>query len=237
MADYERRFLNTFDMLDSHWGDLVPSKLPSNDDKDTAIEKLKGYDFFLKGACKTRFSGLQNILTAVDEQRGLAGLQAWVNSIDGDAPGMESYKLEATSRMLEVLRNESPERAANWVAANAGQGFIKGSDIVSTAKVFAETPQGQLNWITALPGEADRSAIYLPFRAFLRDDFDAAAAWLVKQPADPIYDKVIAHFAQEAAAYDPQAARLWANEITEERLKEFMLKDIDKAQQTEVPRP
>ena len=61
LADYERRFVSTFDMLNSHWGDLLPSKLPQNDDKPTAIEKLKAY-LFLKGACKKRFDELKQQL-------------------------------------------------------------------------------------------------------------------------------------------------------------------------------
>ena len=186
---------------------------------------------------RARLSGLESMLRAIEEQRGLAGLEAWASRMDGEADGLRSYKLEATSRMLEILREESPARAAAWVAANAGQGYVPATDIVATAKVFADNPEGQLDWIAALPEAANRSALAGPFRAFLREDFDAASAWLASQPLDSAYDRAIAHFAGVAAAYDPEAARLWANEITEERLKAFTLKKIEDAEAAEVPRP
>lgn len=61
LADYEKRNKNAFDMLTNQWGELLPEKLPTGDNKDVAAEKLRAY-IFLKGADNKRFSFLKKHL-------------------------------------------------------------------------------------------------------------------------------------------------------------------------------
>ena len=181
-------------------------------------------------AKKIYLQGLEEVAATVWERQGQTGMDAWISEIDGETSGSREFRLELTSKLLEPMRAESPERAAAWVAANAYSGLIKGSDIVSASKVFADTPEGQIEWIAALPGDANRSAMYGSYSGWLREDFNAAGEWLVRQPLDrPMYDGVIARYANETATDDPSAARLWANEITGERLRRWTLKRIDEA--------
>jgi len=68
-----------------------------------------------------KFRGLDSIMAAIEEQQGLAILERWVEGIDDEVPAMQAYKREATSRMLEVMRSVSPERAAAWQADNTAE--------------------------------------------------------------------------------------------------------------------
>ncbi len=186
---------------------------------------------YSNGYRRNYLQGLESVAAAVEVQRGLAGLQSWVFGLEAETPGQLDYKRTAASNMLATMREESPEQAASWVAAHAGDGFVSGFDIVAASRVFADTPEGQIEWIAALPGDVDRkNAMYGPYYGWIREDFDAAGAWLARQPLGAMYDMVIARYANESATDDPEAARLWANEIKEDRLRRIILKDIEEAQ-------
>ena len=101
--------------------------------------------------------GLDRVAAAVEEQRGLPGLEAWIAGLGDETAGLRQYKARATTRMLEAMRRESPLRAAEWVAANADQGFVPASELRAAAAVFADTPVGQRDWIAAQTG-ANRTA-------------------------------------------------------------------------------
>ncbi len=103
--------------------------------------------------------GLEKVAAAVAEQRGLVGLEAWVAGLGGETPGSREYKAKATSRMLQAMRKKSTLLAAEWVSANADQGFVPASDLEATAEVFADTPEGQRDWIAARTRDATRDTL------------------------------------------------------------------------------
>lgn len=60
----------------------------------------------------------------------------------------------------------------------------------------------------------------------MADDFFAAGDWLAEQPLGPKYDSSVAAFAKKAAAYNPEAARVWAKEISNAQVREEILNAI-----------
>jgi hypothetical protein len=180
-------------------------------------------------------------------QRGVAGLEAWFASIQntlapGDAP---SYREDAAENGLRAMAEADPERTRKWLLEFASQGLIDArnmKEIVAKGKI-ATGPEDELSLFTiASPSDAEQESAYSglltdKFGAFLERDFDAAGAWLAKQPRDSRNDGAIRKFALEAARSDRETALLWVEQISDPRLREATLASPEFTGSPTVVRP
>jgi hypothetical protein len=169
---------------------------------------------------------------AVYKRRGTEALLAWIDTIeyrDEDSAQLR-YKQLASRKAVEFLASENPERAREWVIANAGQPHLDGYTLQSIAGAVDKykNPINQFNWLVELPitGKVHTEAMAAVFSECLRSDLDAAGQWLAAQELQPIHDWAIAKFAYAAATIDLEGAQVWAEQISDESLRMKTLKRL-----------
>jgi len=157
---------------------------------------------------------------------------AWIDTIeyrDEDSAQLR-YKQLASRKAVEFLASENPERAREWVIANAGQPHLDGYTLQSIAGAVDKykNPINQFNWLVELPitGKVHTEAMAAVFSECLRSDLDAAGQWLAAQELQPIHDWAIAKFAYAAATIDLEGAQVWAEQISDESLRMKTLKRL-----------
>ena len=171
--------------------------------------------------------GIETLVTAIAEQRGMGGLEAWIDSIGSETAGLRDYQRAANTEMLRLMREDDPGQAADRVADTVDQDLVTPNDLIDAAPFFADTTTEQLEWIAEQSGQSVEVALRAKFRRLLNEDFNAAGDWLAQQSLGPTYDDTIAEFAREAAVYNPEAASAWAETITSAPLKAEVLREID----------
>ena len=171
--------------------------------------------------------GIETLVTAIAEQRGMRGLEAWIDSMGSETAGLRDYQRAANTEMLRLMREDDPGQAAERVADTIDQDLVTPNDLVDAAPFFADTTTEQLEWIAEQSGQSVEVALRAKFSRLLNEDFNAAGDWLAQQSLGPTYDDTIAEFAREAAVYNPEAASAWAETITREDLKNDILNEID----------
>ena len=174
-------------------------------------------------------SSVDELATEVDKQRGVGGLLAWIDNIGyrSDEDGME-YKKVAARAAIGIVAKEDPERASEWVIANAGQPHVGGYTLQQIAGNVDNDPANQLEWLAELPitGKDQTEAIGGVFAGFIRSDLDAAGQWLAAQELQPMHDIAIREFASAAANFDPEGAQAWAERISDDPLRQLVLKSL-----------
>lgn len=168
-------------------------------------------------------TSIGTLATAVDEQRGTDGLLAWIDGFEysDDESDRMQYKQIAARTAVEIVARNNPQRARNWVIANAGQSHVDGYTLQKIAGNVADDLDLQLKWLADLPisGKDQGEGIAGLFAGFIRSDLEAANQWLAKQDLKPMHDRAIQEFVNEAAILDYEGARTWAKQINDETLR------------------
>lgn len=82
---------------------------------------------------------------------------------------------------------------------------------VAAAAALSTSPREALDWIAALPNEADQlAALPAMAKVWAGDDPPAVSEWLALQERGPLRDAAVAAFAENVWEVEPEAAVLWA---------------------------
>lgn len=207
------------------FGSLIVSALIARD-LDAAIYFAAPGSFWLASG---------ELATAVYKQRGTDGLLAWIDEVElGDKESDQfTYKEMATCAALEFVASDNPERAREWVVANAGQPHVGGYTLQRIAGAVDPEPSLQIKWLAELPitGNEQTEAVGGIFAGYIRSDLDAAGQWLAEQELMPMHDKAIEYFAAAAAKVDLEAAQAWAEQIGDEALRKETLERLERRSQ------
>lgn len=172
---------------------------------------------------------VDELATEVVKQRGVGGLLAWIDNIKyrDDEDGLAYKKLTARAA-IGIVAKEDPQRASEWVIANAGQPHVGGDTLQHIAGAIDNDPANQLEWLAELPitGKNQTEAIGGVFAGLIRSDLDAAGQWLAAQELQPMHDVAIREFANAAANFDPEAALAWTERISDDPLRQLVLKSL-----------
>ncbi len=177
-------------------------------------------------------SSSKELATAVHKQRGMDALLTWIDAIEpgdkdkGDAQSI--YKAKASQAALEIVARENPDRASQWVVTHAGTPHVDGYTLYRIAGAMNSDPVLQIKWLDELPiAQGMRGgAIAVVLADYARSDLYAAGQWLAEQELTPMHDRAIYEFAFQAKASEPEAATLWAEQITDEALRKQILDNI-----------
>ena len=181
---------------------------------------------------KSRARGVQmdQLASALFEQRGVNGITDWVNGIDhtSEENDMLSYKSYAAGIALDRLAGDDPDVARQFIIDNLAQPFITSDGLERAARRAAGPINEELEWLTQLPAEisGQRHAIGERFEDYIREDFAAAGEWLASRELGPAYDEAIQDYAFSAARDNRGAAIAWAERITDTKLKEDTLRRL-----------
>jgi len=177
-----------------------------------------------------RARGLQTdqLASVIFEERGLSGMTEWINGIDHASEDMLSYKGYAAGVVLDRMAGADPEAALQFITDNVAQPFITSHGLERAARRAAGPINEELDWLTQLPAELSgkKRAIGERFEDYIREDFVAAGQWLASRPLGPSYDKAIKVYAVSAARDDREAALAWAERITDDKIKEDLMRRL-----------
>ncbi|MFP6872703.1 MAG: hypothetical protein VCA55_04265 [Verrucomicrobiales bacterium] len=172
---------------------------------------------------RARGSQLDQLASALFEQRGVRGITDWINGIDHTRKenDMLSYKSYAAGLALDRLADDDPEVAMQFIMDNADQPFITSDGLERAARRAAGPINEELEWLAQLPAEVagQRHAIGERFEDYIREDFASAGKWLASRPLGPAYDEAIQDYAFSAARDNRAAAIAWAEKITDPDMK------------------
>ncbi|MCP4847655.1 MAG: hypothetical protein GY899_06890 [Verrucomicrobiaceae bacterium] len=181
---------------------------------------------------KSRARGVQmdQLATALLEQRGINGITDWVNGIDHsiEENDMLSYKRYAAGIALDRMAGDDPDAAMQFILDNSEQPFITSDGLERAARRAAGPINEELEWLTQLPAEVSgqRHAIGERFEDYIREDFAAAGQWLASRELGPAYDEAIQDYAFSAARDNREAAIAWAERITDAEIKADTLRRL-----------
>ncbi len=177
-----------------------------------------------------RARGLQTdqLASVIFEERGLSGMTEWINGIDHASEDMLSYKSYAARVVLDRMAGADPEAALQFITDNVAQPFITSQGLERAARRAAGPINEELDWLTQLPAELSgkKRAIGERFEDYIREDFVAAGQWLASRPLGPSYDKAIKEYAVSVARDDREAALAWAERITDDKIKEGLMRRL-----------
>ena len=171
------------------------------------------------------------IARALNEQRGIEGVQEWLEGIDhtNKKRDLLAYKRYATKITLDRMAAEDPGLASQWIEKHSGQPYLTSDGLERAARRAAGPINEELTWLANLPGvEGQRHAIGERFEDYIREDFEAAGEWLASQPLGPAFDEAIQDYARSAAKDDVEAAVAWAGRISDEELRNSTLRKLEK---------
>jgi hypothetical protein len=181
---------------------------------------------------KSRARGVQmdQLASALFEQRGVNGITDWVNGIDhtSEENDMLSYKRYAAGIALDRMAADDPDAARQFILDNSAQPFITSDGLERAARRAAGPINEELEWLTQLPAEVSgqRHAIGERFEDYIREDFAAAGQWLASRELSPAYDEAIQDYAFSAARDNREAALAWAERITDAKMKEDTMRRL-----------
>jgi hypothetical protein len=177
----------------------------------------------------------------------LAGIESWFARIEGSFGADESrnYRTHVAVYGLETIARENPARAREWLVKMAARGAMNAGSMnrLATEYGLAKGPEDELAMIAAaIPADTKDAGRYSElvadrFAEYLKRDFAAAGAWLATQPRDARNDGAIQKFALAAAGTDREAALQWAQQISDERLREATLARPEFTGTSSVVRP
>lgn len=177
---------------------------------------------------RARGEQMQKIVSKLVEQKGIEGVQAWLDGIEPSKKNdMHSYKEYATRISLDRMAAEDPQLAAAWIEKHAGEKYITSDGLERAARRAAGPINKELDWLAALPQhDQQRRAIGERFEDYIREDFEKAGEWLASQPLGPAYDEAIQDYARSAVKDNADAAIAWAERISNEKLRDKTLKSL-----------
>ncbi len=163
---------------------------------------------------------------AACREGGLHELHNWFNSLPRD-PQLLTQAADAV-----VFRNlwNSPEAAADWIAVNGAAEWLPASATNKVSEEFLKKKGAPvaLGWIQDLePGFPGRdNASQNIVRTLAKRDINLVGHWLSEQPDSADLDDIRASYAKSVDHIDPQAARAWAETISNEQLRESVLQAV-----------
>lgn len=196
-------------------------------DLDAAIAFSKQYE---AGVEDGRHAGAGRLARALLDARGVAGVQSWLDDIDfGEAT--TEYKREAFETLAYWRTGDG---MADLLASKGNQSFLDSELLGKIANSAAEggndqeRAEGRLDWLAQLPSGVgpQRQAIGEQFERYLKQDFDAAGEWLLKQERGPAHDEAIGIFVRTATMDDVPTAMLWAEQIRDPALRAEMIRCV-----------
>jgi len=146
----------------------------------------------------------------------------------GLAPGQT--RDDAYTELAQRWAETSPQEAANWVEAMAGDPSLKSSVGMQVAKVWAENdPAAAATWaakvdaMTSLANPDNEGAsgqlLATAIRTWTAYDLDNVGSFLNLLPSSPSKDPAVAIFALRSSQEDPSSAFQWVNSITSEDMR------------------
>jgi hypothetical protein len=136
--------------------------------------------------------------------------------------------------VLDKLAGSDPDRTLAWIAENAREPYLTSDSLERAARRAGGPINEELDWLAELPSEIEgqRHAIGERFEDFIKEDFEAAGKWLAAQPLGPAFDEAIQDYAMSAARDNLEAARAWADQISDPKVREETIQRI--APQVEI---
>lgn len=234
-ADFEEA-IRVLDLME----DKVPGFPPSRGDFENLIvtELInRDLDAAISFAAEKSCSGVTHLLAlAIYEERGIDALLEWTDGIESvgradNRDGRFPYKETGSCEALQIVAREEPDRARQWVVANAGKPYVVANTLYRAAWQVDSNDALRFKWLTELPitGEKRTEAIGLLFRDFMLRDFEAAQEWISGQELQPMHDRAIHEFALKAGRFDFEAAGSWAGRISDEELRRSTIFSLEYA--------
>lgn len=182
---------------------------------------------YIQDVCESKSgyrAGVNDVVQEILSQRGVEALEAWIEGIDVTGVGDgENRKLQsvAAQRAVRQMAKEDPDRARTWIIEAADRNWFDAYDLERVAMNVDFDPSNQLDWVASLPDmpERQRCAIGNMFSNYGSVNLAGAGEWLAGQELSQIHDEAIRVYAFRAAEWDPEAARDWAAQISDEQTR------------------
>lgn len=146
---------------------------------------------------------------------------AWAEALPADEPPVE-LKWRAYRSVAAAIVQVDPERAATWVARQAG-GPNEGSGLFSSVGTGWAQRDGAaaMRWLSTLPAGGRRNtAVAEAFRTWLAREPEAASQWMRAVQLEPWLEPAVAVFAPHLRKDDPEEALSWAYRVSEPSQRE-----------------
>ncbi len=151
------------------------------------------------------------ILASLKQQRGIAGVEAWLSAHGEKASA--SARVNASTTMLQHTHKiGGPEAAAAYLESRAyPDELAKGVHMMSTS-FTAAAPEKALTWLDRLASRPGfpRSAAEAAMAQWVATDSGAAGDWLNAHRNSPAFKEYVWAYAMNLAVENPDAARQWA---------------------------
>jgi hypothetical protein len=212
-------------------------------DIEDAIAHSVRYESKSQSGCDSALKFSEKLFT----EQGVKGIESWFARMDEAlAPGEAAdYRDDVVQSGLANMAKEDPARAREWLLDFADRGFMSVETLKDAADRVTpdDTMVDELSLIAMVRAPTVKEQggysqlLTDTFENYLRCDIDGAGTWLAGQPRDARYDGSIQKYALQAARIDQDAARLWAQEIRDERLREATLARPEFTRNPSVIRP
>lgn len=140
----------------------------------------------------------------------------------------EAMRETFLSELGNVWALTSPEESANWAVSIEDQASQRWA-MSGVLEGWAEhDPMGALDWV--LQHDAGRfgseDPVFDVVAEWTYQDPSNVARWIESQPEGQNQDRVISAFSQSLMDWNPRAAILWAQKISEPEIRESVLSDL-----------
>lgn len=164
------------------------------------------------------------VLVGEARTQGIDALQGFVESLPDELPN--DFKQGVFYHASVAIARSDPRRAADWLAEH-GDRFYSVGAAAGIARAWASTGEYEplFAWLRGLPADGDErrrardEAVADAFRAWVRDDADAAESWLAGALPDPGLDPAIRELVRKRTRQQPARAVDWALRIEDETLR------------------
>jgi len=168
---------------------------------------------------------------------GVPAAQSWFAGIP-DGEHNEIYKRRAFNGVVQAMLNRDPAEAAAWIAANSDQAFVSGDAVASAADNLAlQSPDSAMDWVNSLEGlgeEVRATGVGRVFERWMLNDLNDAGIWLGQNQDSPEYDNFATQYAMRLRREDAEAARAWADTISDENVRTELLANLENQDQLRV---
>ena len=163
------------------------------------------------------------VVEAMGRREGPEAVDAWLAGLGKkeDSAAVRGFA-EAVSY---AKRHQDPAAAAAWVEQHLKEPWMQGSPVIqNTASAYAQRdPAGAMAW-AARTGLSNAAGIAM--RQWCESDVGAACEWLQANRQSPAYSPAVISLVNRYRGEDPDAARLWANTIPDEALRQKVLETL-----------
>ena len=151
------------------------------------------------------------IIASLHQQRGIAGVEAWLTAHGEKASA--NARVTASATMLQhTLKTGGPEAAAVYLESRPHPDELASGVYAVRAAFTAAAPEKALTWLDRLASRPGfpHSVAEAAMAQWVATDSGAAGDWLNAHRTSPAFKEYVWAYAMNLAVENPDAARQWA---------------------------